>query len=260
MLPQWIPDYATRHSLFKSIESLALPSWADWPSPEDLTTEFLRRHPHASPILFLDQEQLPADGCYYEARVARDGVVPTRTRNWHDFFNALIWLHFPLTKRALNQLHVREIARLSTKRSPARDAATLFDESGLIIVAPNQQLQELLTQRHWSRLFQECQHQWGKEWQVWVFGHAILEKGINPHIGITAKCWVLLQPANWEQMNPSEKTEWVDQQLAQALNQGVLQQPSQLPVMPILGIPGWWPVQDADFYGNPQHFCPPRAR
>ena len=41
----------------------------------------------------------------YEAGIARTGRVPTRS-NLHDFFNALIFLHFPKAKARLNQLQV----------------------------------------------------------------------------------------------------------------------------------------------------------
>jgi hypothetical protein len=38
------------------------------------------------------------DGVDYETRIWARGEVETRPGNWHDFFNALVWLSFPLSK------------------------------------------------------------------------------------------------------------------------------------------------------------------
>jgi hypothetical protein len=46
----------------------------------------------------------------YEAGIARTGRVPTRA-NLHDFFNALIFLHFPRAKAQLNRLQSAALAR-----------------------------------------------------------------------------------------------------------------------------------------------------
>src|SRR5437764_15171669 len=32
---------------------------------------------------------------YYEVRIAETGEIETRERNWHDLFNALVWVTFP---------------------------------------------------------------------------------------------------------------------------------------------------------------------
>jgi hypothetical protein len=42
--------------------------------------------------------------------IGNTGEVPTRSRNWHDWFNALAWLAWPHSKAALNARHVRAIA------------------------------------------------------------------------------------------------------------------------------------------------------
>src|SRR5262249_26039402 len=41
----------------------------------------------------------------YEIRVFETGEVQTRPDNWHDLFNALVWIAFPRTKAALNRHH-----------------------------------------------------------------------------------------------------------------------------------------------------------
>ena len=49
---------------------------------------------------------------YYEQRIFEQGLVPTRPANWHDFFNALIFLLFPQTKKEMNRLHVEHMAHV----------------------------------------------------------------------------------------------------------------------------------------------------
>src|SRR5690606_33806328 len=58
---------------------------------------------------FVPQAQLPA-GMAYEAFIHRHQAVPTRC-NLHDFFNAMVWLHYPRLKRQLNALQAQQIAQ-----------------------------------------------------------------------------------------------------------------------------------------------------
>src|SRR6476469_7785018 len=62
-----------------------------------------------------DWPALLADGRHYEQRIAETGVIATRERNWHDLFNALVWLRHAPLKRALNVQQVAEIARAGAK-------------------------------------------------------------------------------------------------------------------------------------------------
>src|SRR5262245_60694366 len=66
----------------------------------------------------------------YEVRIFDSGEVQTRPGNWHDLFNALVWLAFPETKAVLNRHHRDEIIarRSEPQRGTARDVLTLFDE------------------------------------------------------------------------------------------------------------------------------------
>ncbi len=78
---------------------------------------------------FIAQADLP-EGVAYEAHIAQTSGVPTRL-NLHDFFNASIWLTFPLTKAVLNARQFEHIAThgVTHQRGMARDALTLFDEN-----------------------------------------------------------------------------------------------------------------------------------
>lgn len=76
----------------------------------------------------------------YDARIAREGCVPTRPGSWHDLMNALVWATFPLAKRALHErqhsLVVPAQPGESAHRSRELDALALLDEGGVLVIAP----------------------------------------------------------------------------------------------------------------------------
>ena len=73
-------------------------------------------------VRFVPQSELPG-GTAYEQYIFDTGRVPTR-ENLHDFFNGLVWLQFPHTKRRLNQLQAQAIAAdgVQAVRGPLRVA------------------------------------------------------------------------------------------------------------------------------------------
>lgn len=113
------------------------------------------------------------------------GKVPTRD-GLHDFFNGLCWMHFPQTKRRLNQLQAAQIALTGIQpvRGPARDALTVFDENAAFLQAPDA-LWEALVAKDWYALFVTLRPLWGQAHLV-LFGHALLEKLVSPRKAITA--------------------------------------------------------------------------
>ena len=81
------------------------------------------------------------DDPYYEVGVYETGRVSTRPEALHDWFNALAWLAFPITKARINSLHARELPRESKgRRGPLRDLLTIFDEGGAIVVCRDEEL------------------------------------------------------------------------------------------------------------------------
>jgi hypothetical protein len=192
-------------------------------------------------LRFVDQETLPR-GEAYESFIARTGCVPTRD-NVHDLFNGLIWLSYPRTKRRLNALHAAEIERrghVAGARGPLRDALTLFDENAAILQAP-QVLMEALRCRDWQALFLGLRDEWHST-QLAIFGHALLEKLMHPRKAITAHVWLV--------------EELTDEVLASSLCSARLVAKDFLP-LPVLGVPGWWPANEApDFYDDPAVFRP----
>jgi hypothetical protein len=178
----------------------------------------------------------------YEAHIAATGRVPTRD-NAHDLFNALVWLAFPLTKAALNARQAQELARdgVRGRRGPVRDAATLIDESGLLLAA-SEEAADALMRLDWARLFDERRAHWGRDWMPFAFGHALIEKLLVPYKGLTAVVMCLPCAAATPAQMDAAAAQWVRQApLA----------PPLLSHLPVLGIPGWWPEnEDPAFYAD----------
>ena len=189
----------------------------------------------------------------YEAGIARTGGVPTRS-NLHDFFNALIFLHLPRAKAQLNRLQSAALARdgVAAVRGPVRDAATLIDENAVLVVTDRADVIASLRDHDWSFLFQSRRATWNKEINVVAFGHALLEKLVNPYKAITAHALHIALP-------PNSRLQDVDRCMATALDQQLC--PSQLMPLPVLGIPGWWAQnENPDFYADRAVFRPAKMR
>ena len=136
------------------------------------------------PVQFVPQHSLPP-GEAYEAFIHRTGQVPTRD-NLHDLFNGLVWQRFPRTKARLNVLQSAEIARqgVGAVRGPVRDAITVFDENGALLLAPPALWQALLA-RDWHALFVTHRPLWAQATLV-LIGHALMEQLVVPRKNITA--------------------------------------------------------------------------
>lgn len=205
----------------------------------------------ASPIRFVPQSALPA-GVAYEQFIFDTGAVPTR-EHLHDFFNGLVWLHFPHAKRRLNQLQAAALAvhGVGAVRGPLRDALTLFDENGALLAAP-EPLWQALAARDWQALFIDQRALWSQARLV-LFGHALLEKLVLPRKPITAH--VYRAPVAIKNASIAGMDAW----LAQALEPQTWACKPFVP-LPVLGVPGWWPDNaQPDFYADPQVFRPSRA-
>lgn len=189
----------------------------------------------------------------YEAFIARTGCVPTRD-NLHDFFNALIWLRFPLAKGRLNSLQSAAIARhgVQTARGPLRDAATLIDENAVALVTLRTDLVAGLRAHQWPVLFGQQRGAWRSEISVIALGHALLEKLQHPYKAITAHALHVPLAAR------AALTQ-IDECLAVQL--GAALTPQVLTPLPVLGIPGWWPPNEApEFYADDRVFRPANMR
>src|SRR5690606_12077155 len=155
-----------------------------------VASQCLRNH-RSLPIRFVPQSDLPA-GVAYESFISETGCIPTRD-NLHDFFNALIWLTYPLTKARLNELQAAAIAQagVMSARGRLRDALTVFDENAAIFVTQDKTLVEALRKHDWTQLFLERRAEFQHTYHVALFGHALMEKLESPYKAITAHGWPL---------------------------------------------------------------------
>lgn len=205
-----------------------------------------------TPMRFVPQADLPA-GTAYESFIFDTASVPTRD-NLHDFFNGLIWQHYPQTKRRLNQLQAQAIAAqggVGPVRGPLRDALTLLDESGALLQAPEPLWQALLA-RDWQRLFIDLRPLWAQA-RLHVFGHAVLEKLVYPRKPITAHIYRALPAIKLGVDSAINLDAW----LAAALSPEHLATKPFTP-LPLLGVPGWWPAnENVSFYADERVFRRP---
>lgn len=214
------------------------------------------RNARGLPLRFIAQHALP-HGSAYEAHIDATGAVPTRD-NLHDFFNALVWLHFPRTKRVLNQIQAEVIARegVQTARGGVRDAATLFDENAVLFLSNDDGMTAALRGFAWGRLFVEGRARWECDCAVVPFGHALLEKLVQPYKSVTAHAWTLpLVPGD-----PAPDAV-LARSLQSAADAGALRGGRSFAPLPVMGIPGWCEDNaDPDFYADATVFRPGRRR
>lgn len=216
------------------------------------------------PLAFVPQSALP-EGVAYEAFIGETGGVPTRD-NLHDFFNGLVWLSFPRIKRQLNALQAEQIARdgVGKSRGPARDAATLFDENAALLVVRGTEQGEALARalrgHEWRSALLDMRAMFGEQGQaqVWLFGHALMEKLVAPYKAITAHTRVVTADQAYFALDEAGRRAWLDQTVERELALEGLSKSCFTP-LPMLGVPGWWPGQDDEFYGDAAVFRPKRA-
>lgn len=232
-------------------------SGGDWPSLarlNQLATRASLANVLGMPVQFLPQARRRGQRDY-EASILATGEVPTRENNWHDLLNALSWLVFPRSKAVLNEVQCRSLG-LGRTRGPISDAATLFDESGLILAGPDENLGRLLAARRWREALVERRPAW-RQVQAYAIGHAVLEKLLTPWPGITAKCLFVRVETKPEEPAPGAK---LDEAVAEIWRNGGITQPAELFPLPVLGIPGWWLANEIpEFYENRDVFRPARG-
>jgi hypothetical protein len=200
------------------------------------------------PVRFVPQSDLPS-GIAYEQHIFDTGRVPTR-EGLHVFFNGLVWLQFPLTKRRLNHLHVAQIAHTGIQpvRGPARDGLTVFDENAAFLQAPDA-LWEALVAKDWWRLFGTLRPLW-QQAQLLLFGHALLEKLVSPRKPITAHVY----RAQAATHSLADMDAWMAADLSADKLAG-----KPFAHLPVLGVPGWWAAnENPAFYDDASVFRPPK--
>ncbi|AAZ19909.1 hypothetical protein Psyc_2062 [Psychrobacter arcticus 273-4] len=242
--------------LQKQIDGLQQP----WPQTKPAL------HNQAQSLKFVSQDALP-EGEAYESFIATTGNIPTRD-NLHDLFNGSIWLTFPKTKALLNYYHMLEIDQqgIGASRGRVRDTITLFDENGAILVTAEPSIGEALVDFDWQRSLVEPRGKWDKPKEqdgdsqaaVYIFGHALLEKLLQPRKALCAHSIVIYVTPEFFALSLAERICYLDQKVADYM-EALLSQPDLTPrklsPLPILGVPHFWAENaNLSFYDDSQVF------
>lgn len=203
---------------------------------------------------------------YYEQHIADTGEVETRSENWHDLFNALVWITFPHAKARINAQHAAILEEggedEARRRSPERDALTLFDEGGVAVVSSSAELTRLIVDFGWKELFWRRRAELTAKVRFLAFGHALHEQALEPYLGMVAKTVFLPVDAGFFALPPATLTARADELLAAHFSDRArFASPKLMAPMPVLGVPGWHPGTATEtFYDDPDHFRGPRPR
>ncbi|WP_313246631.1 DUF3025 domain-containing protein [Stenotrophomonas rhizophila] len=220
---------------------------ADWPTVAALDARLALPGRH----LVEQDDALLADGLHYEQRIAQ-GRIATRAANWHDLFNALVWARHPAIKHALNARQCLHIGcHGPQQRNRAQAALTQFDETGVIVRVRDPAMVQAWDRHDWAAVFVDGAGQWssGEIAVAAVIGHALMEQALLPGRLLVGKCVVVCA---------DEDARGVAQ-VARMIDTGrVLNDPLELRPLPLAGIPGWHPQQDAAFYRQADYFRPLR--
>jgi hypothetical protein len=208
-------------------------------------------------IRFVPSEQLADQP--YEQRIYRTGQVSTRRNNWHDLFNALVWIRFPHIKTAMNTLHFHAWEAMEDgRRGNLRDALTLFDECGVIVFSNELKILTALSQRRWQAAF--LRDDFSETVKLSICGHAILEKYLSPYKSMTAKALLVQVDSDFMALSRQEVLTVLDRKIANGMLRGeLLTNPACLAPLPLAGVPGWWQADaqiDPAFYKDPRVFRP----
>jgi len=205
------------------------------------------------PLRFVLPDAATPD-CGYEERAFLTGEVLTRPDNWHDAYNAAVWLEFPLAKAALNRRHVEALAASRAQgiqeRGRVRDRLTQFDECGVIVAGMSPFLWEALCAHRWRKVFVEHRAELIATTRFLIFGHASRDLLRAPFVGLCGKA-ICLDAMCFD----AKDLPAIDDELSRRLTSTDFQTP--WPALPLLGIPGMTADnEDAAYYDDTRQFRP----
>ena len=270
MADLWNTDWLSRSEMFAPLRPAAagLPAigWPDLDLLNALAEDCGRRVVNARGMRVRFVPQEPNSKSFeaaFEPRAYLRCEVQVRPFDWHDLFNALVWLTFPVTKAVINARHYESmVAAGSGNRPPQRDALTLFDEEGVAVVSTDAQLLELLHGFHWKKLFWHRCDAVKARMRFCVFGHALFSKARQPFIGMTGKAVLLQVPGTFLELAQAPQLAELDRLLAMHIwNRERFRHGRELSPLPVLGVPGWWSGNEREgFYDNTEYFRPGRRQ
>jgi len=227
--------------------------YKEWPTLHDYQTIFKLKKVGILPVA--QSTSIESFEEQYEPRVYLKKELQTRTENWHDFFNAMVWMRFPNTKKILNALHFKAASsrEAGTNRSTLENRITQFDECGAVILTSNSALLELVRNHQWKELFIEHRDAFENEIKCVIFGHAIFEKALAPYIGMTCHC-ILIDDKKLLKEAYEGNYSNLDLYLAELWQHTLSINTERFNALPVLGIPGYWSDQSTIFYKNEKYF------
>ena len=272
MQTPWDPDFCNRSPMFEPLRAAASelrgPYWPGWDDLNRVIESCGKTIVTAGgrPLRFVEQQLRQATfEDKYEPRIFLRGEVQFRPCNWHDLFNALVWLTFPAAKAALNQRQYRELERQrasgAQNRGPSQDALTLFDEGGVIIAAGDPGLGKLLTGFQWKELFWQRRAEVARSMRFYLFGHALYEKALAPFAGVTGRGAIFEVVADFFAQPLAAQLAALDSRLALRVSETTqFTATRELAPVPILGVPGWCEDNAREqYYDNVDYFRPART-
>jgi hypothetical protein len=149
----------------------------------------------------------------------------------------------------------------SGNRPAVRDALTLFDEDGLVVLCSDTGLLDLVREFRWKELFWNRREQVKKQMRFFLFGHALYHKALDPFLGMTGKGVLLEVPGAFAQLPLNSQIAETDRLLAAyAWDRKRMSHGREFSPLPVLGVPGWWGGNEEEsFYENTAHFRPGRG-
>jgi hypothetical protein len=212
------------------------------------------------PVRFVKpRERNERERRYYEQHIADTGEVETR-ENWHDLFIALAWITYPKSKARINAQHAAILEEggeaEARRRSPERDALTLFDEGGVIVACTSPGLLRLIRDFEWKELFWTRREELRQKARFLAFGHACFEQALAPYIGMVAKTVFVPVSDFFFMLAIESQLEEADRLVAgHFASRARFASPRTMAPMPVLGVPDWhFAGQDEAFYDDEDHF------
>ncbi|MFL6581327.1 MAG: DUF3025 domain-containing protein [Burkholderiales bacterium] len=278
----WNTDWLNRSEIFAPLRAVgaSLPE-IGWPNTEILnglaTSAGRVVNAQGLRVRFVPPQKANAFDEAFEPRTFLTGEVQVRPLDWHDVFNALVWMTFPTSKAVINARHYELLSgqllsgeslsgqslvnepsfgTQAGRRPPARDALTLFDEDGVLVASSDAGLLQLVREFRWKELFWNRRDAVRSSMRFFVFGHALYQKSLAPFIGMTGKAVLLHVPADFYQQSLQRQIDAADRLLAVHIwDRERMCHGRELWPLPILGVPGWWAGNEQEsFYDNTGYF------
>jgi hypothetical protein len=251
----WIPNVSERLPLLTPLRCHA-GNDVEWPGREALQPRI-----DAAGLCVVSGRPLrlvePGGPQPFELRLYQSGELEYRERNWHDWFNLMVWFMFPRAKAALNARHCAAWSdAVCGTRGAVRDTLTLFDESGVVVLAHDLQLLELVSNFEWRALFCGRRLDCLAGLRVLPFGHALCEKALTPYRGITGHALLWAVQPEVLALEETALLAALDAELAQRIADPLAMASTRdLSPLPLLGIPGWCPDNaDPSYYDDTRQF------